>query len=226
MSDPLPVGSPLPEFEPAALPRRQRYGSDSISLVPLEAKKHGPELFAATSGEARDDALWTYLPYGPFEREADMLSTLESLESSRDPLFFAVIDNASAAALGMVSFLNIVPAMGRVELGHIWYAPSYQRGTTNTAVLLLLLTEAFDQAGNRRVEWKCNSLNARSRRAALRLGFHYEGIFRQHLVVKGKNRDTAWFSMLDSEWPQVKAGMQRWLAWEGPERPSLSTLIS
>ena len=124
----------------------------------------------------------------------------------------------------MVSFLNIVSDMRRLELGHIWYSPDYQRSNVNTEAIYLMLCEAFDRLKYRRVEWKCDSLNERSRSAALRLGFKFEGIFRQHMIIKGRNRDTAWFSMLDSEWTAVKKNMEVWLYHNSDQRLSLTTL--
>jgi RimJ/RimL family protein N-acetyltransferase len=125
---------------------------------------------------------------------------LAGCAASVDPLFLAVVRRESSEPIGMVSFLNIEPAHRRLELGHIWYAPEWQRGRANREAVELMLGAAFERWGYRRVEWKCDALNERSRRAALRLGFLYEGLFRQHLIVKGRNRDTAWYSMTDEEW--------------------------
>ena len=136
---------------------------------------------------------------------------------SRDPLFFTVFENSANKQVGLVSFLAIVPEMRRLELGHIWYAPAAQRTKVNTETIYLMLSEAFDRLNYRRVEWKCDALNARSRAAALRLGFSYEGLFRQHLIYKGRNRDTAWFAMLDYEWPAIKKNMERWLYSNEPD---------
>jgi RimJ/RimL family protein N-acetyltransferase len=187
--------------------RRGRF----VTLSPVEPSAQAGRLFEATR-EAPE--VWTYLGYGPFDDEAAMRAWLESLVPQEDPLFLTVTDRASESPVGVVAFMNVDPPMRRLELGHIWYAPVAQGTRANTETVYLMLGEAFDDLGHRRVEWKCDALNARSRSAAERLGFTFEGIFRQHMVVKSRNRDTAWFSMLDREWPRVRANMQRWLEAE------------
>ena len=129
-------------------------------------------------------------------------------------MFLTVIDRSSGSPIGVVAFMSVDRAMRHLELGHIWYAPTAQRTRANTEVAYLMLREAFDELGYRRIEWKCDALNARSRAAADRLGFTFEGVFRQHMIVKGRNRDTAWFSMLDREWPRVRHNIERWLGAE------------
>jgi RimJ/RimL family protein N-acetyltransferase len=151
------------------------------------------------------------MPYGPFADVEAMRAWLVSIATSEDPLFFAVVDLERDTPVGMASFLNVDAAMRRVELGHIWYGPAAQRTRANTEAAALMLAHAFGDLGYRRVEWKCDALNERSRTAALRLGFTFEGIFRRHMIVKGRNRDTAWFSMLDTEWPNVRDAIGRWL---------------
>jgi len=146
--------------------------------------------------------------YGPFESQAAMRDWLALRAAETDPLFFAVVDNESSRPIGIVSFLALDATARRLELGHIWYTPDARRKLANTEAVYLMLCEAFDELGCRRVEWKCDALNEASRRAALRLGFTYEGTFRQHMIVKGKNRDTAWFSLLDGEWPGAKAALE------------------
>jgi RimJ/RimL family protein N-acetyltransferase len=191
---------PLLTSEPAKLPRRAVHRGRRISLVPLDPDSQVDDLFSGSHGDPETESLWTYMGYGPFADRAAMLEWLRGCAASEDPLFLAVRENESARYLGMVSYLAIRPAMRVLELGHIWYVPGAQGRGVNTEAVQLMLTEAFDVLGYRRVEWKCDSLNERSRRAALRLGFQFEGIFRQHMIVKGKNRDTAWFAMLDSDW--------------------------
>ena len=147
-----------------------------------------------------------------------------------DPLFFAIIEQASGKASGMASYLNIVPDMGCIEIGHIWFAPPLQKTRAATEAIFLMMRHVFDDLGYRRLEWKCNALNEASMRAARRFGFTYEGTFRQHMVVKGRNRDTAWFALLDREWPAVRAAFERWLAPEnfdgqGRQRMSLTALM-
>jgi RimJ/RimL family protein N-acetyltransferase/8-oxo-dGTP pyrophosphatase MutT (NUDIX family) len=211
----LPVG-PLVGGEAAVWPQRLVVNGRLISLHPLDPDRDAAHLFAISHGDAAKEAIWTYLSYGPFTDETAMKQWLRQQTQSSDPLFFAVLDNHSGQPAGLVSYLNIVPDHRRLELGHIWYGPAYQRTKVNTETIYLMLTQAFEQWGYRRVEWKCDALNGRSRRAALRLGFQYEGLFRQHFIVKGRNRDTAWFAMMNHEWPQIKANMEQWLYGEAP----------
>jgi RimJ/RimL family protein N-acetyltransferase len=199
---------PLPSSAPAKPPRRAIHEGQRVSLVPLDPDSQVDDLFAGSHGNAETESLWTYMGYGPFPGRGAMLEWLRSCAISEDPLFLAVRDNETGGFLGMVSYLAIRPSMRVLELGHIWYVPRAQGTGVNTEAVRLMLTEAFDVLGYRRVEWKCDSLNERSRRAALRLAFRFEGIFRQHMIVKGKNRDTAWFAMLDSDWPEVKRRLE------------------
>jgi RimJ/RimL family protein N-acetyltransferase len=208
-TDMLPVGDPVPGA-PARAPDRAPMHGRFVSLVPVDPASHARPLFRATEG-VEGEAVWTYMPYGPFADEGAMRSWLASIEGSTDPMFFTVVDHESGRPVGVVSYLNIVLSDRRIELGHIWYVPAAQRGRANTEVAFLMLGRAFDGLGYRRAEWKCDALNARSRAAAERLGFTYEGVFRHHMVVKGRNRDTAWFSMLEEEWPGRQAAMRRWL---------------
>ena len=179
-----------------------------VTLEPIDPDRHTAALFAAGHGSAEAAALWTYLPYGPFSDDGAMRAWLRALPGSDDPLFFAVVRDGSA--VGMTSFLNVDTASRRLELGHIWFGPAAQRTEANTEAAFLMLEWAF-AAGYRRGEWKCDALNARSRAAAERLGFTFEGVFRQHMVVKGRNRDTAWYSILDREWPDARARLGAWL---------------
>jgi RimJ/RimL family protein N-acetyltransferase len=199
---------PAPILEPSKPPRRAVHEGRRISLVPLDPERQVDDLYSGSHGDPGTELLWTYMGYGPFASKGAMLEWLRTCALSEDPLFLAVRDNETGAHLGMVSYLAIRPAMRVLELGHIWYVPRAQGTGMNTEAVHLMLREAFDVLGYRRVEWKCDSLNQRSRRAALRLGFRFEGIFRQHMMVKGKNRDTAWFAMLDSEWPDVKRRLE------------------
>jgi RimJ/RimL family protein N-acetyltransferase len=220
----LPVGADV-TGGPAVAPSRTPLDGAFASLVPVDAREHAAALYAASHGTAEvEDAVWTYLPYGPFPDEAAMRTWLGSLEPSVDPLFLTVLDRGRHP-VGVVSFLNVDAAMRRVELGHIWYVPAVQRTKVNTETVYLMLRRSFDELGNRRVEWKCDALNARSRAAAERLGFTFEGVFRQHMIVKGRNRDTAWFSILDHEWPGVRTAMERWLQAE-PGTSSLTDLVA
>ena len=200
--------------EPAGqggLPRRTDYVGQFVTLSPVDSEADVNQLFLGTHGSAIRELVWEYMAYGPFEMAEDMQRWLEERAASDDPLFFTVHHHESQRRVGMASFLNIAPEMRRLELGHIWYAADAQGTQANTEAVYLMLCEAFDRLNYRRVEWKCDALNARSRTAALRLGFSFEAIFKQHMIVKGRNRDTAWFALLDSEWPSLKKNFQRWL---------------
>jgi RimJ/RimL family protein N-acetyltransferase len=169
---------------------------------------HSAALHAAAQG---DPVLWHYLPYGPFADAASYAAWIASDASADDPLFYAIVGEAP---LGVASYLRIDPPHGSIEIGHIWFGAALQRTPAATEAIYLLAREAFDGLGNRRLEWKCDAANARSRRAAERFGFTFEGVFRQHMIVKGRNRDTAWYSIVDGEWPRVRAAFQAWLAPE------------
>ena len=209
-------------------PERAVIEGRSLRLEPIDPARHVADLFAVS---ADDPALWTYMPYGPFEDPAQMEAWLEACARSDDPLFMALVETADARAAGMASFLNIRPAHGVLELGHIWFSQRLRQRRPATEAIFLMLSAAFDDLGYRRVEWKCDAANAASRRAALRFGFVYEGIFRQHLIVKGRNRDTAWFAILDRDWPALRSGFEAWLDPanfddSGRQRRALSALTS
>jgi len=177
-------------------------------LEPVDVARHAAQLFAAQSSAPE---LWEYLPYGPFWSEAAFRVWLTERAASSDPLFYTIIERTSGRALGMASFLRVEPGHGVIEVGHIWYSPPLQRTRLATDAMYVMARHVFDDLGYRRYEWKCNALNEPSRRAAVRLGFTFEGVFRQHMVIKGENRDTAWYSMLDGEWPAAKAAFEAWL---------------
>ncbi len=218
----LPIGYDVSGDTPERPPVRSILG-EFAALEPVDAQAHAPALFSISHGTDRAEMLWTYMFQGPFPNGEAMLGWLLRCEQSEDPLYFTVMDRASDRPVGMVSFMNMVPDMRRLELGNIWYAPSHQRTRINTEAIYIMLSVAFDVLGYRRVEWKCDALNEPSRRAAERLGFTFEGVFRQHMIIKGRNRDTAWFSMLDGEWPQVKANMEHWLyATPAGQQPPVS----
>ncbi len=207
----LPVGDPAEPGDPSLHPVRAPLQGEHVRLEPLDPKAYAEQLFACSNGDLETEGLWTYMPYGPFEDLASMRAWLDPMAGSSDPSFFAVVDEGSAAAVGVTSFLNIDPVMRHLELGHIWYGPQVQRTKVNTEAVYLMLRHSFDDLHYRRVEWKCDSLNARSRAAALRLGFTFEGIFRKHMIYKGRNRDTAWYAMLEEDWPLIGANMREWL---------------
>ncbi|MDH4112030.1 MAG: GNAT family N-acetyltransferase [Actinomycetota bacterium] len=196
-----------------------------MRLEPLDAETHARRLYERSHADPDDASIWTYMTYGPFEGFDQMRAWLDGNAASSDPLFFAVVEIEAGEPAGVVSLMNIDLEMRRLELGNIWYVPVAQRGRANTEAAYLLLRASFESWGYRRVEWKCDALNARSRAAALRLGFTFEGVFRAHMVVKGRNRDTAWFSMLDDEWPSRRRAMERWLASE-PGEASLADLVA
>jgi hypothetical protein len=203
---PLSV-EPVVPLPTGLLPGRQPLEGTSARLEPIDPARHAAELYAASHGVAGGD----------------------DCAAAHDPLFFAIRDGGGGRACGMASYLNIVPKNGSIEIGHIWLAPVLQRTRAATEALFLLMRYAMDDLAYRRLEWKCNALNEASRRAARRLGFRFEGIFHQHMVVKGRNRDTAWYSIVDGEWPAVRATIESWLAAgnfdaSGRQRRALSDL--
>jgi len=207
MSPSPPLGPPV-DPTPAQLPGpvtlQGRYGT----IEKLDAARHGPDLWEAVRGH---DAVWTYMSYGPFADSGAFAAWLAEREQLQDPYYYAVVDKAGRA-IGVFALLEIRPAMRVVEVGHVVYSPALQRKPLATEAQYLLAKYAFETLGYRRYEWKCNVLNESSYNAALRLGFSYEGLFRQHMIVKGRSRDTAWFAMLDGKWPTRKAAFERWLA--------------
>ncbi len=214
---------------PNLWPPREALEGPRVRLEPLEPDRHAECLYELSHTDEAARALWTYLPYGPFEEISAFRAWLEERAAEKDPLFFAVHDKALGKAAGMTSYLRITPLHGVIEIGHIWFSPPLQRTPAATEALFLMMQNAFDKLGNRRLEWKCNALNDASRRAARRLGFKFEGIFYQHLVVKGLNRDSAWYSILDQEWPRVRANFETWLSpdnfdAEGNQKASLAAL--
>jgi RimJ/RimL family protein N-acetyltransferase len=200
-------------WSPAGSPGRNALNGDLVRLEILDPSRHAESLFTSSHNEGAE-RLWEHLAYGPFAGQDEFTAWLTKQAASADPLFFAVVDWESMRALGMASFMRMVPEFGVIEIGHIWFAPAIQQTRQATEAIYLLAKHAFDDLGNRRLEWKCDSLNEPSRRAAARFGFTYEGVFRQHMVVKGQNRDTAWYSIIDSEWPAIGAGFEKWLSEE------------
>jgi RimJ/RimL family protein N-acetyltransferase len=194
-------------WSPARRPDRSPIEGAHVRLEPVDPSRHQIGLFVA----AGEPAIWDYLPYGPFEDEAALAAQLEANAASEDPLFYAIIDLRDGRAGGVASYLRITPEHGVIEIGHIWLGLGLQRTREATEAIFLLARHAFDDLGYRRLEWKCNAANAASRRAAERFGFTFEGIFRQHLIVKGRNRDTAWYAILDHEWPAIRASFEAWL---------------
>ena len=194
-------------------PERRTFDGRVVRLEPLDPLVHGDALYEGTHGEGRD-VLWRYLFEGPFPDRESFDRYLQHAAASQDPLFFAIVKKASGLAVGWAAFLRFEPLHRVIEVGHILYTPELQRTAGATEAMFLMARYVFEELGCRRYEWKCNSLNRPSLQAARRFGFTFEGLFRQHMIVKGVNRDTAWYSMLDSEWPRVKANFERWLAPE------------
>lgn len=222
-----PIGPPVPGWTVPPRPSHTVMAGRHCRLEPLDAAQHAAALHAANSLD-REGRMWTYLHYGPFASLVEYRAWLDAREASEDPLFFAIVDRASGLAAGLASYLRIEPSNGSIEVGHLQFSPRLQRTTAATEAMYSMMKQVFE-LGYRRYEWKCDSLNAPSRRAAERLGFTFEGLFRQAVVYKGRSRDTAWYSIIDSEWPRLDAAFQRWLDpgnfdAEGRPRASLSSL--
>jgi RimJ/RimL family protein N-acetyltransferase len=198
-----PVVNPLPS---GTLPDLRTITGRYVTLEALNPAKHGPELWNAVKGH---DEVWDYLFSGPYANEDSFTDWLESSAAKRDPWFYAYL--VGGKALGMGSFMRADPAHGVIEIGSILISPALQQTRSSTEATYLFMQHAFETLGCRRFEWKCNALNAPSVVSAKRFGFTFEGIFRQHMIVKGHNRDTAWFSIIDIEWPRIKAGFEKWL---------------
>ena len=224
-----PVGGPVDKV-PARAPDDRALFGRFVTMERVSEARHGGDLWRSVAGSDPEGRLWTYLGYGPFASEAEFRRWLSEREASLDPLFYAVVPRASGKASGMASFLRITPEQGVIEIGHIWLSPGLQQTREATDALFVMMRHALDELGFRRLEWKCDALNAPSRRAALRLGFIFEGIFRQHMVVKGRNRDTAWYSIIDSEWPRLRSAFQAWLGddnfdTQGSQRKPLAAFM-
>lgn len=200
----------LTHWQPCPMPDHRPLTGRFVRLEALDVARHGDDLWAALQGP--DPALWDYLPYGPFTERAAFDAWLGGNADSRDPLFYAVIDLASGHALGLFSYLRITAQDGSIEIGHVAFGAPMQRTPGATEAVYLLARHAFDDLGYRRLEWKCDAANARSMRAAERFCFSHEGLFRQHMVRKGRNRDTAWFSIIDGEWPARREAFEGWLS--------------
>ena len=212
MSEP----EPKPALPPGPVTLTGRFGR----VEKLDASKHGADLWAAMQGHPQ---VWDYMPYGPFDTADAFRQWLDGRQKLADPYVYAILD-PQGRAFGIAALMAIRPEMGVVEIGHIAYAPALQRTPLGTEAQYLLAAYAFDTLGYRRYEWKCNARNLASRRAAERYGFTFEGIFRQHMIVKGRNRDTAWYSILDSEWPALREAFARWLAPENFDADGRQTL--
>ncbi len=210
-----------PVTRPAREPLRGRY----VTLEPIDADRHAEALFEAAQGEGADPLLWLYMGNGPYRDVDEYRAWVESASQSPDPLFHAVIPEGNNPS-GQTSYMRIDETNGVIEIGHIWFGGRMQRSRAATEAIFLLASHAFDDLGYRRLEWKCNARNDRSQAAARRFGFTYEGTFRNAIVVRDRNRDTAWYSIITEEWPAIRAGFEAWLDpanfdAEGRQRRSL-----
>ncbi len=223
-------GEPVTRLPSALVPERTVISGRFVDLEPQNASMHAQELFSAGHDTAAGLKIWDYLTYGPWATVDAYASTLRQQSSSFDPVFYTIRSHATGQACGQASFLDINAQNGVIEIGHIWFGPDLQRTRGATEALFLMLKYAMDNLGYRRMQWRCNSLNEKSRQAARRLGFRFEGIFYNHLIFKGKNRDTTWYSILDDEWPEVRGIIEGWLAdgnfdADGTPRSSLHGLM-
>lgn len=197
-------------LSPGPRPQRIRLSGHTVTVEPLDPATHSASLWLTIGGSGHN-ALWDYLAEGPFAVEQEFAEYLTRKAALADPLAFVLVENESGKAVGTASLMRIEAPDRVVEVGSIVYSPRLQRTRAATEAMYLLARYVFEELGYRRYEWKCNALNLASRQAAERLGFTFEGIFRQHKIVKGRNRDTAWFSMLDSEWPRQRTAFEAWL---------------
>ena len=209
-----PVGGPLPDWSPRPWPARAPLEGRTCRIEPLNLERHAQELFEAFAQS--DPTNWTYLPdyMGPYASFSAWREWLASAFASDDPLWYVIMDRQTARAVGLAAYLRMDPRSGVIEVGGLNYSKALQRKPAATEAMYLMMRRVFDELGYRRYEWKCDALNAPSRAAAERLGFTYEGIFRQHMVYRGRSRDSAWFSILDGEWPLVRQALEKWLAPE------------
>lgn len=224
-----PIGPALDGWTTRPLPPRTPMVGRLCTVEPVDVGRHAADLHRAYSSAA-DGRDWTYLSVGPFATEADYVEYLSAAAASADPFHHAVIDHRTGKAIATLALMRMDPPNGVIEVGHVTYSPLIQRTVMGTEAQFLLMRRAFDELGYRRYEWKCDAFNAPSRRAALRYGFQFEGIFRQAVVTRGRSRDTAWFSIIDSEWQVLRPAYERWLApanfdEQGRQRATLSSLI-
>lgn len=223
------IGWAVPDWEVCVVPPREVMQGNYCRIEPIDVDAHAADLFSAF-GQDTENRIWTYLPYGPFDSEADFCSWIEGACFGDDPLFHAIIDGQTQRAVGVASYLRIDAANGVIEVGNINYSPELQRTRAATEAMYMMMHRVFSDLGYRRYEWKCDALNAPSRKAAERLGFSYDGLFQQAIMYKGRNRDTAWFSVLDGDWPALKIAYLEWLDAgnfdvDGQQKTSLADLI-
>jgi len=222
-----PIGLPVANWQPPKVPSQEPMEGRFCRVEAISATSHARELYEANALDT-EQRNWTYMTYGPFETFEEYRDWVNASAASSDPLFFAIIDKSSGRAVGVASYLRIDPRHGSIEVGHLMFSPLLQGRPAATEAMYLMMKRAFE-LGYRRYEWKCNALNEPSRRAAQRLGLSYEGLFRQAAVIKGRNRDTAWYAAIDSEWPALRAAFQKWMEPSnfddnGQQRVALSSL--
>lgn len=223
-----PIGPALPDWTPRARPPRTPMRGRLCHVVPLDPAAHAAKLYALFKA-APDRRSWTYLMDELPDTPAAFRERLDRQAAGDDPLFHTILDAETSEPLGIASYMRIDPANGVIEVGHLHFGPTLQRKPAATEAMALMMARAFDELGYRRYEWKCDSLNAPSRAAALRYGFTFEGLFRKAVVVKGRSRDTAWYAVTDAEWPRLREAFQAWLApenfdAEGHQRRSLAEI--
>jgi len=204
-----PIGFAVPDWTPPPHPSREPIIGRYCRVEPLDIERHAADLHAANNTDT-EHRNWTYLAYGPFENLEDYINWMEYVCLGTDPSFYAIVDNATGKAVGVASYLRILPGSGSIEVGHINFSPLLQKTPAATESMYLMMRHVFE-LGYRRYEWKCDALNAKSRAAAQRLGLSYEGVFRQATVYKGRNRDTAWYAAVDQEWADLRAAFEQWL---------------
>ncbi len=205
-----PIGNPVAKWKPVTPPPRLFMEGGYCRIEAIDPDRHGPELFEAFVADQGQE-IWTYLPYGPFSDEEGLIEWMNEVCLGEDPMFHAIVDSTSQKATGVASYLRIKPKIGTIEVGHINFSPKLQRTPAATEAMYLMMRRVFSELGYRRYEWKCDALNSRSCAAAERLGFQREGVFRQATMYKGRNRDTAWYSVIDKEWPTLARAFEAWL---------------
>ena len=225
-----PIGFDVPDWTPCSRPPREPMQGRYVRLASINVAAHAQDLFEAFAADS-ENRIWTYLPYGPFASVDDCRTWIETTCLGEDPLFHAIIDGDTGRAVGVASYLRIEPAVGVIEVGHINYAPVLQKTRGATEAMFLMMQRVFSELGYRRYEWKCDALNAGSCAAAARLGFTYEGQFRQATMYKGRNRDTNWYAILDTEWPALERAYEAWLEpsnfdERGVQKTSLANLMA
>jgi RimJ/RimL family protein N-acetyltransferase len=223
-------GAKVGRLPSALVPARTALVGRYATLEPLDVARHASDLFEASHGSEAALRIWDYLPWGPWKSEAEFVNVLRQQSAGQDQVYYAIRGAAGEKACGQICFLDIQPEQGVIEIGSIWFGLALRRTRSATESIYLMLRYAMDDLGYRRMQWRCNALNAASRAAARRLGFRFEGIFHNHMIFKGRNRDTAWYSILDDEWPEVREIMERWLAPEnfdqdGTAKTSLAALM-